>query len=309
MKRVFIISLFALTLLAGRMTTACTETIDLRNDGMEPMLVINCILTDTIMERNRQFVDENRVIILKTARYFNDEFPQRVNGAKVWLNSELLRMVAPGTYAPEDGFSAIPGETYTLEVHYDADGDGIDEIYTATTTVPPKYRLDSTTIVPLPITREFSALLTLNFMDSLKYKYFAVKVDNENEVDFYSSRILRYGLFSFDSPSDNEDYRRMPILDPVFVIRHEMAYDKGDTYYIYAGDTLSVQLDVLSPEYYQFLEMAKMVLSHNNPLFSGPRSNIPANITGGALGVFGSYTFSRALVQIPIDTPGMPKRQ
>jgi len=305
MKRTLTIFLLALTLLAGRMTIACTEPIDLRNDGMEPMLVINCILTDTIVRFGRQFVSENKVVIIKTGNYFGSDYPQMVSGAKVWLNSEQLRMSGPGTYEHDGDFLAIPGKTYTLEVHYDANGDGVDQIYKATTTVPLKYKLDSVSLTPLPVTQEFMAILMLNFADSLDNKHFAVKINNENERSFYSNRILRYGLFSFDSSSGEDNYRRTPA---GFLVRHEMNYDNGGTYYIYAGDTLSVQLDVISPEYFQFLEAAKTELSHNNPLFSGPRSNVPTNITGGALGIFGSYTFSSALIQIPIDTPGMPKR-
>jgi len=304
--RTFTVFLFTLTLLAGKLTIACTEPIDLRNDGMEPMLVINCILTDTIVEFGRQFVSENKVVIVKTATYFGSSYPQPVLGAKVWLDSELLRMTSPGSYEPEEGFFAIPGKTYTLEVHYDANGDGADEVYTATTTVPPKYHLDSVSIIPLPVTQEYTAILMLNFMDNRENKHFAIKINNENESSFYSNRILRYGLFSLDSFSNEEEYRRMPA--PGIWIRHEMNYDNGSIYNIFAGDTLSVQLDVLSPEYYQFLEAAKTELSHNNPFFSGPRSNVPTNIKGGALGIFGSYTFSRTLVQIPIDTPGLPKR-
>jgi len=307
MSKYFSIILLILTILAGKITTACTEQIDLKNDGMESMLVINCILTDNY-EFGREYVPENRVSIVRTTPFFGDFTFDFVSDAKVWLDSELLTMTSPGNYVPEDDFSIVSGKTYALEVRYDLDGDGIDEIYMATTTIPPKYHLDSISIAPMSWTDEFSAFLVLHFQDSLLHSYLGAKLNDENNVIFpvYSNRILRYCLFQFDTFLKEEQYRNL--WADAWRIRHEMNYDNQSKYYIYAGDTLSVQLEVLSEEYYRFLEVAKIELSQNNPLFSGPRSNVPTNIKGGALGIFGAYTSSRAYIQIPPDTPGLPKR-
>ena len=292
--------LFALCFLSS-----CTEPIDLRNDGMKPMLVITCILTDTIVEYD--FFSENKVIITKTVPFFDDDFPDPVDGAKVWLDSEPLTMSSAGIYVPEDGFFAIPGKTYTLEVHYDIDEDGVDNIFKATTTIPPKYHLDSITLAPfLGEFGDFAAFLVLHYKDTIGHRYIGGKFTNENEARFYSDRLLRYGLFKYDSFLKEREYRKVPATD--WLIRKEMAYDNTNKYYIYAGDTLSVELDMLSEEFYRFLETARTELSQNNPMFSGPRANVRSNFTGGALGIFGSYTFSRAIYPLSVHTPGLPKR-
>ena len=285
---------------------SCTEPIDLRNDGMDPKLVITCILTDTIVEYD--FFSENKVIITKATPFFDEYYIDLVDGAKVWLDSELLTMSSAGIYEPEEGFFAIPGKTYTLEVHYDMDEDGVDDIFKATTTVPPKCHLDLITLHPAPwaSSSDFAVYMVLHYRDTIGHKYIGGKFNNENETRFYSDRLLRYGLFRFDLSEKDGEYRKVLAMD--WFIQKEMAYDNANKYYIYAGDTLSVELDMLSEEYYRFLEMAKTELSHNNPMFSGPRANVPSNFTGGALGIFGSYTFSRAIYPLSEYTPGLPKR-
>jgi len=287
------------------LTTACTERIDLRNDGMEPMLVITCILTDSIAQFGEQ---ENKVIISRTTPYFGSLYYNYVSGAKVFINSNALKMNGTGHYEHEEAFCGVPGQTYTLEVRYDVNGDGVDEIYTATTTIPQKYQLDSITLSRIPYNVNYMARLSLHFQDSIGNGYFGARLCNENNGIYYSNRILRYCIFPF-GPFSKDDYHRIlqpPDLD--WIIRHQLRWDNEESYYIYAGDTLSVELEALSPEYHRYLEVAKTEQSQKNPLFSAPSANIPTNIKGGALGIFGAYTTSRASVVIPLDTPGLPVR-
>ena len=277
---------------------------------MKPMLVITCVLTDTIADSGSSwtgFVSENEVTVALTTSFFGEVFHEPVYGAKVLLNSDTLKMTMPGVYSPEEGFFGVSGQTYTLEVYYDMDGDGIDELFTASTTMPQKYHLDSISLksTPFPFGSGFEGSLILHFQSSLGDNFLGAKFTNDNDLRFYSSRILRYCLFRFDIFSKESEYQRIPA---DWFIRHAMPYDNESRYYIYAGDTLTVELNVLTEEYHRFLEVAKTELSQNNPMFSGPRSNVPTNIEGGALGIFGAYTSSRASMQIPVNTAGLPTR-
>ena len=311
MNRYFLIVAIVLIAFAGKGITACTEPIDLRNDGMAPMLVINAILTDTIIGFGYEYVSENKVVISKTTPFFSPEYTEAVIGAKVWINSDSLTMAYSGTYGLERGFWGVPGKSYTLTVHYDINGDGIDEIYTATTTMPQKYQLDSLSLIPISWGSDFNALLSLHFQDSVGTDYFGAKLSNKNDQvhsKIYSDRVLRYCLFRHELFSSEDKHRILQPEDFTWIIRHKMRHNNNDEYLVFAGDTLSVQLEALSPEYHRFLDVAKTELSHNNPFFSGPRANLPTNIKGGAIGIFGAYTSSSATLAIPIYTPGLPKR-
>ena len=305
MRRFCFALIWMTTIVSGKVIIACTEPINLYNEGMEPKLVITCVLTDTLIEDNfHRVVSENYVVIQKTTPFFGNQFVEQVSGAEVRLDGELLTMTGPGSYSPED-FLAIPGKTYTLEVRYDLNGDGVDEIFTATTTVPPKCHLDSIVLHPLTSRGDYLAGLALYFQGASGENYYGAKLNNKNDSRLFSTRILRYSLFPFDVFSKEGEYQR---LMTNWMIQKEMSYDNASKYYVYAGDTLSVTLESLSKEYYRFVDVAKTELSQNNPIFSGPRSNVPTNFTGGALGIFGSYTASSASLQIPPDTQGLPKR-
>jgi len=296
--------IWLVAIVAGGITTACTEPIDLRNDGMESKLVITCILTDTvILENFHKVVAENYVTIQKTTPFFGNIFMENVADAKVWLNSKLMEVVGPGVYTLQN-FLPVPGETYTLDVFYDLNGDGVDEQFTATATMPQKCHLDSLSLWRPFNIGDYFANLVLHIRGASGENYFGAKLNNDNDSRFFSTRILRYSLFRFDIFSNEDEKKR---LESDWWISKEMSYDNENKYYIFAGDTLAVTLESLSKEYHRFLEVAKMELSQNSPLFSGPRSNVPSNFTGGALGIFGAYTASRATIEVPRDV-GLPTR-
>jgi len=275
------------------------------------MLVITGIITDRVSD-NLFSADENEIIVQKTISFFDSGMlsyiPAPVIGAKVWLDDVLLSDMNNGRYKiPDEDFCGVPGQTYTLEVHYDMDEDGIEEVYTSSTTMPKACQLDSIRLMPLPvIRREYMAMLMLHYQDDgAEQRYYCAKLRDDDNGFYYSGRILRYSLFrSSATPSDNAS-RQTP---SGWSIRHEMQFDNERIYNIFAGDLLMVELESLSLELYEYLSAASTELRQNNPLFSGPRTDLPTNIRGGAIGVFGSYTTNRVSLQIPLDTPGLPIR-
>jgi hypothetical protein len=65
-----------------------------------------------------------------------------------------------------------------------------------------------------------------------------------------------------------------------------------------AGDTVTVELNSLGKEYFNFLQEAQAELRGSNPLFSGPPANVKGNISNGAIGFFSAYSVSRASVRV-----------
>ncbi|MCL2502563.1 MAG: DUF4249 domain-containing protein [Bacteroidales bacterium] len=283
---------------------SCTELLDLENQGMPPVLVITGVISDRVKDFQFSFND-NQILIQKTTSFFTRELAAFVTGAKVWINDMPLVDMNNGYYElPDEEFCGIPGQTYTLEVHYDMDGDGIEEVYTATTTMPQPCQLDSIRLVSPLLSRPGTYRVRLLYQDDGSIPtYYCAKLRNDNNDRPYSGRILRYALFSwtgFDSDSTSKQ-QMLP-----WIIEHEMRYDTQYEYYMFAGDLMMVELESLSKEYYDYLVAAQTELTQNNPLFSGPRTNLPTNIKGGAIGIFGSYTTSRASLILPSDLPSRP---
>ncbi|MDD2289798.1 MAG: DUF4249 family protein [Bacteroidales bacterium] len=274
----------------------CTEPIALRSDDMEPRLVITGTLST---DPGPQFIE-----ISSTASYFGSELPVNIDATQVRLNGENLRWNAPGIYATDDHFAARQGETYLLEVWIDYDRDGKDEYYSATTTVPFIHKLETLVLKSLmPSSTDTPFVLVAGFQDTPGEDYYGGALWINNEL--YSNRILRYYIHVLNDYTQDGEYLLYPI--PEWIITKSLVWDNGGTYDLYAGDVLTLELQTLSKEYYLFLEEAKIEKNQQFPLFSGPRGNVSGNITGGALGIFGSYAASRKSVTLP-ECPGLPSR-
>ncbi|HPJ82394.1 MAG TPA: DUF4249 family protein [Bacteroidales bacterium] len=276
------------------LAAGCTEPIALRSDDMEPRLVITGTLST---DPGNQVVE-----ISSTAPYFGSELPVNIEATEVRLNGDSLRRDAPGIYSTDENFAALQGETYLLEVWIDYDGDGKDEYYTATTTVPYIQALESLVLKSLS-GADTPFVLVAGLQDTPGEDYYGGALWI-NDV-LYSNRILRYYIHMLNDYTQDGEYLRYPI--PEWIITKSLVWDNGGTFDLYAGDVLTLELQTLSKEYYLFLAEAKIEKNQQFPLFSGPRGNVTGNITGGALGIFGSYASSRKSVTLPV-CPGLPSR-
>ena len=286
--------LFLLTVLGG--ANGCTEPIELEGEDMNPKLVITGTLST---EPCYQIIE-----ISSTVPYFGTDLPVNIDAARVLLNDMVLIRDAPGIYTTGGNFAAVEGETYVLEVWIDFDGDGQEEYYSATTTVPYVHVLESLSVRSLiPGEVDVPFILLAGFQDTPGENYYGAALWIND--DLYSNRILRYYVHSLNDYSQDGSYIRYPI--PEWILTESLVWDNGETYDLYSGDVLTVELQTLSKEYYRFLQEAKIEKNQHFPLFSGPRGNVTGNISGGALGIFGSYAVSRKSAILP-KCPGLPER-
>ncbi len=262
---------------------------------MEPRLVITGVLST---EPQTHVIE-----ISATVPYFGMDLPVNIQAEEVRINGEPL--VWDGSmYLTESTFAAKEGETYLLEVWIDFDGDGETEYYWATTTVPYTHPLESLSLRSLmPSGNDTPFLLMAGFHDTPGEDYYGAALWINNVL--YSNRILRYYIHSLNEYTQDGEYLRYPI--PEWIITSSLIWDNQQTFDLYAGDVLTVDLQTLSKEYYLYLQQAKIEKNQHFPLFSGPRGNVVGNIEGGALGIFGSYAGSRKSVTLP-ECPGLPSR-
>jgi hypothetical protein len=276
--------------------TGCTATMDLESMGMEPKLVITGVLST---DRGSQIVE-----ILATVPYFGKELPENIQAKEVLLNGEPLTWDPSGVYVTKNTFAAEEGKTYKLEVWIDFDNDGALEYYWATTTVPYIHTLEALSLRSiLPSGNDVPFFLMVGFYDTPGEDYYGAALWINNVL--YSNRILRYYVHTINDYTQDGEYIRYPI--PEWIIMSSLIWDNEQTFDLYAGDVLTVELQTLSKEYYEYLQQAKIEKNQHFPLFSGPRGNVKGNIHGGALGIFGSYASSRKSVVLP-ECPGLPNR-
>jgi hypothetical protein len=229
---------------------------------MEPRLVITGTLST---------VPGYQVIeISATVPYFGQELPSNIDADRVCINGQELAHDAPGIYALGDQFAAVEGETYKLEVWIDFEKDGVQEYYSASTTVPVLHKIETLlleSVLPSSV-KDIPFVLILGFSGTTGPDFITEPVSQVNDV-VYSNRILRYYVHTLNSYSQDGEYVYFPVSD--WIITDALTWDNGQTFDLYVGDTLTVELQTLSKEYYEYLLEAKTEKSQQFPLFSGPR--------------------------------------
>ena len=271
---------------------SCTEHIDITTDNASPRLVITGYITT---EATTHFIQVSR-----TVSYFGDEKPATYSNAKVSINGIILNYTSDGLYSTPSNFRGEPGKTYQLEVLVDFDEDGIDEYYTAYATMPPIPILDSISLRASESNNPIGPpwFPFVHFMDVPGANHYGVHLYINNSK--FSSNVTSYFLNFFNDKAAEGEYINFPVVN--YRLQEEMEKRNDEIVILKPGDVITLELNLLSPEYFEFIRAAKEEVVGKSPLFAGPPANIPGNISGNALGIFGAYTVSRASVTLP-STP------
>jgi hypothetical protein len=274
---------------------ACTERMNIVTDNAAPRPVITgCITTDTM---------SHIISVSQTIGYFGNEEVNTYSNVLVKINDERLYPLGDGRYATNVSFAGVPGQTYVLDVELDYDGNGVPEHYTAQTVVPAMHILDSISLHLMFSSDENDPVWSVfaHFQDQPGPNTYGAHL-YINDIQ-YTNSIQRYYVNVFGEATAEGQY----INFPVFYIRNELNWDEENRIPLYTGDTITFELNELSVEYYDFLRAAKREINGGNPLFAGPPANVPGNISGGALGIFGAYTVSRKFIVLE-EKYGFPQR-
>lgn len=270
----------------GGILSSCTERIDINTDNAAPQVVITGYITTE--------AKVHTVTVAQTVRYIGMDMPKTFSNAKVTINGIPLSGMGDGVYGTDPGFYGEPGKTYRLEVELDVNGDGILSYYSAEAVMPVMHTLDSIYLLPVSPDMDMNNphwLMMVNFMDVKDVpNYFGAHL-YINEVK-YSNSLHRYFLNENGETTADGQYIVFPLV-PEFILRKEMSWNDEHDLLLYTGDTLTVELNMMDGPYYEFIRTAKKEIAGSNPVFAGPPANVPGNIQGDAIGIFGAYTVNR----------------
>lgn len=251
-------------LLLSALLIGCSARIDIETEDAPERLVIYGYVTNDFQK--------HAIRITRSSGYFANTPPQGISRASVILsNSEgpvTMEESAEeaGLYLTPTEFAGKEGETYTLEVTVDFDGDGEAEIFEASSYMPFAAQLDS-------IGLKESTLFD-NVIEVLLYG--RVAPNDENHFSFHvalNDVILNDSLHGFFIISDE------------YLVKNEFAGlscffldQEEDDSQLSAGDRVTLFVDVLTPEYADFLDNARSESGGSIPLFGGPPANVETNI-------------------------------
>lgn len=286
-RRVHLFTFLTTLLITG----ACVEIVEIELDSTYTRLVVfGTITTDSI---------QHEIILSKTTDYFYNEPPPAVQNALVYIsfNDSLIRLnevpERPGNYRMAEPFKGVPGEIYKLEIKgVDIDDDNIEESYEASTQMPQIESADSIQLQKF-ITPFFSGFQLLLFSpDPVGQNWYNYKILRNNEL--LNRKIADYTVQP-DEFSTNGYISGLPV---------GFLNDEDEEEALFPGDTVTLEINSISEEYYKFIVNAQNEIFGNNPLFSGPPANVNTNISNGAVGIFTAYSIDRISIVTPL--PDLP---
>lgn len=270
-------------------TVGCTERITLDIDpGYTRLAVEGSITTDTM---------QHLVRLSTSGDYLKNEITPRINDARVYLVCEqdtldYIRLEEDGVYSTPGDYFGITGKTYELHVEeVDIDKDGIQESYTASSTMPFAHKIDS---------------ITLGY--NVKIELWSVNIWawEPPEINWYIFKAGINGQIMTDTLTEwnlqDDRLSNGKNTNGIFV----QFLGRGDEK-IEVNDTIILELRSVTDDYYQFTVNLQSEVFGSNPLFGGPPANVIGNVSDGALGFFSTEAISRAsrvVKFIPTESTG-----
>jgi hypothetical protein len=279
--------------LAAGVLTGCVAPIDIPVREGEARLAIYSTLLDNDIQQ--------RVTVQRTMPFFSTDLDASwVSDATVTISSSRGNVYSAQwdegshSYLTNQEFAAVPGVTYTLDVELDFDSDGTPEQYTASTTpLFPKIVIESTQIVPTEV------------MGQLIYRHLMF-ADEPAGKDYYVSRIaindtirmsnLEYWGLQDDRLFDGGRFEGMTV--DIFPSEPDPE-EKEPHNWLKPGDRVTLLLSTVDEDFFFFISEVQRSNQITNPFFGGPPYNLRTNISGGAMGYFGSLCSLRSSSVVP----------
>lgn len=256
-------ALAAFLLLAG--SFSCTERMDLSTEVSDPRLVIYGSIS----------ADASRpsIKITRSQAYFATTKPDGISDATVTISGGGETFILteshsePGLYTTERRAEGKEGETYTLNISLDFDGDGQQEEYEATSFLPYAAQVDSIDFQPSVFFDDMIEVMVWGRLPTSDENYLSIKLyRNYNLVNDSLD-----GIFILD---DKYIVEKEMIAVPCFYLDQD-----EDEEQILPGDRITLRIESITKEYATFLENAQSEAWGNDPIFSGPPANVETNIT------------------------------
>ncbi len=262
---------------------SCTEDFDPKLDTTYARLVVDGgITTDTTV---------HKVILLRSGDALNKLEKKYISNANVTISSgtEIFTLLEnsskPGYYETQPNVFGIPGKTYTLNIsNVDIDEDGVLENYTAS-----------------------SILKNINPIDSIKLKYQEYSTRSKGWLINMFSRDI--GGQSFYRVIAYKNHKLVSDSLSEYGIANNIGFEGGyypglSVYYldnkkpderIIVGDTITLELNGITEDYYNFINACIAESQPKDPIFSGPSANVPTNISPAnkAAGFFSAHSVKR----------------
>ena len=277
--------------LAAMLAASCVEDFDLQvAKESSTRLVVDCLLTTELSAETTN----NTVRLSTSVPYSSTSRPEVENAIVMLSDGERTMRLEPlegsGEYVTPNDFKGEEGRTYTLEIDAELDGEPVH--CTSSATMPPSgiraddmdyYKMsDSLWVFALwgqdepGIISHYGGELVVHGKRQPYDKW--VFIDGSDMFDgnyLWGGEYLFYSTSSLMVPEDEEP--NLPLVE---------------------GDVVTLYFYTMEDFFYKwFMAMSSESMAHF-PMFSPQPANLPTNIEGNAIGVFGLASVTKLSVTI-----------
>jgi hypothetical protein len=262
--------------------SGCTENVDINtySSGITTLLVVDGEITTDTMAHHVTLTKSSNVTNNLPIQVFSNAIVTITDGTHIFNLKESPQK--PGTYLTDSTVYGIPGITYTLNIsNVDLLGNGVMESFTASSILKKINPIDS---------------IHLQFLNSTLWTIDLYSQDIGGGLDYYLPKAYINNILKTDSihkysPGDNSAFNGK-YYDGFPVIRLN---EKITENILNPGDKVTLELDGITVDYFNFINAFIAQYNPKIPLFSGPSANIPTNIypQNKAAGFFAVYSVQR----------------
>ncbi|HEX3008810.1 MAG TPA: DUF4249 family protein [Bacteroidales bacterium] len=277
--------LYTLSIFIGALMLlhSCTEDFNPDLDTTYTRLVVDGgISTDTTVH-TVTLLRSGDALNKQAKEYISDAIVTISDGTTVYPLAESSSK--PGVYETQPNVYGVPGKTYVLNIaNVDIDKNGVFENYTASSVLKDINPIDSIKVVGQEFTsRQKGWHINMFSRDIGGKSFYCVKAYKNNIL--ISDSLKEYGI------SDNVGFEGTyyPGISVYYLDN-----DKEDER-VEVGDVITLELDGITEEYYNFLKGSITESSPKDPIFSGPSANVITNISPSdkAVGFFKAYSIRK----------------
>ena len=266
--------------------TSCTEDIVLPLQQTYVRLVVDgAITTDTTA---------HKVTLSRSGDPLNQNPITYISNAKVFItdNADTIKLTENpqkrGEYLTKPTVYGLPGHTYKLTVtDVDVNDDGIKESYTAQSTIKKINKVDSITLMYMEYSPRMKGwLVNLWGWDIGGRNYYLTKVSINDTLRTDSIKEIGKAV---NAGFDGKYYPGLSV--------YYLSNEKLDEI-LYTGAKVTLELDGITEDYYNFIDGFQQEYTPKTPIFSGPSANVLTNILpkDKAVGYFAAYSVERKSV-------------
>ena len=287
MKTLLKISKLFIALIGIALIAGCTEPADIntyvKGSELETLLIVDGEMTTDTTAHHVTLTKSGNITNTGPVQVFSNAKVSITDGSNIFnLHENPLK---PGTYLTDSSVYGVPGKTYTLHIsNVDLYGNGGNETFTATSIMRKINPIDSFFISIIKIGKYPSWIIDL------------WSIDIGGGLNYYLPKAYKNDTLLTDSihkynTADNEGFMGQEFGGLPAIQLSERITEN----ILRRGDKVTLELDGITVDYYNFINAFIDQYTPKSPLFSGPSANVPTNIypSSEATGFFAVYSIQR----------------